>query len=173
MACALAGVALAAASCFSTASEAPKIAPSKPPTVPMPDPASMQQVILPAREFVILNQLQDVTGTFGWVACGGQNEALYYGEVQLLFALPDGIAEDRYIKQIVKMMVSHGWMDGPVEGDRSFGTLLHTNEVRAAISGDGAVYRELGKVRLSGECRNMDDHRDAASVNVTDQVVAR
>ena len=174
MACALAGVAAVAAGCFSTASEAPKVDPSKPPIVPMPDPASMHQVILPAREFVILNRLQDVTGTFGWVACGGQNEALYYGEVQLLFAFPKGVAEDRYIKQIVKMMVSHGWMDGPVEGDRSSGTLLHTNEVRAAISGGAAAYRELGKIRLSGECRNTNDHRDdSAGIDITDQLTQR
>jgi hypothetical protein len=72
MACALAGVAVV----LPTASEAPKVDPSKPTILPMPDPASMHQVILPAREFVILNRLQDVTGTFGWVACGGQNEAL-------------------------------------------------------------------------------------------------
>ena len=32
------------------------------------EPASMAQVILPAREFAVLNQLQDVTGIFGWVA---------------------------------------------------------------------------------------------------------
>ena len=71
-------------------------------------------------------------------------------------------------------MGSHGWMDGPVGGDRSFGTLLHTNEVRAAISGGGAVYRELGKVRLSGECRNTNDHRDdSAWIDITDQLTQR
>ena len=91
----------------------PEAESSKPPIVPLPDEASMQQVIDPAKEFVILNQLQDVSGGFGWVACGGQNEALYYGEVQVMFLLPKGVDEGRYIKQIVKMMVSHGWMDGP------------------------------------------------------------
>lgn len=140
----------------------------------MSDPASMQQVIVPAREFVVLNQLQDATGMFGWVACGGQNEALYYGEVRLTFLLPKDIDEDRYIKQIAKMMVSHGWMDDPKAGDRSFGTLLHTNEVRAAVSGGNAYAREIGTIRLSGECRNTNDHRDdSGEINVTDQVVQR
>ncbi len=163
-----------AAGCTPTAPEKPNAESSNPPFVPMPDPASMQQVILPAREFVVLNRLQDVTGTFGWVACGGENEALYYGEVQLTFAVPKGVDENRYINQIVKMMVSHGWMDGPVEGDGSPGTLLRTNEVRAAISGGDAVYRELGTIRLSGECRNTNDHRDdSAGVDITDQLTQR
>jgi hypothetical protein len=174
LACALVGVVAVAAGCFPMAPNTPEGDSSKPPIVPLPDPASMQQVIQPAREFVILNQLQDVTGTFGWVACGGQDEALYYGEVQLKFVLPKGVDENRYIKQIVKMMVSHGWMDTPANGDRSFGTLLHTNEVRAAISGGDSVWRELGKIRLSGECRNTNDHRDdSAGIDITDQVTQR
>ena len=174
LACALVGIVAVAAGCFPMAPTTPKAESSKPPIVPLPDEASMQQVIDPAKEFVILNQLQDVTGGFGWVACGGQNEALYYGEVQLMFQLPEGVDEDRYIKQIVKMMVSHGWMDGPAEGDRSFGTLLHTNEVRAAITGGDSSTRELGKVRLSGECRNTNDHRDdSAGIDITAQLTQR
>ncbi len=142
--------------------------------VPMPDPASMQQVILPAREFVVLNRLQDVSGGFGWVACGGQDEALYYGEVQMSFLLPKGVDEDRYLEQIVKMMVSHGWADGPAPGDRSFGTLLHTNEVRASIAGGDMYNRERGTIRLSGECRNTNDHRaDSAGIDITDQLTQR
>lgn len=174
MACALVGIAVVATSCFSTASNAPTADSTKPSIVPLPDPASMQQVILPAKEFVVLNRLQDITGTFGWGACGGQNEALYYGEVQLTFVLPMGVDEDRYISHIVKMMVSHGWMDGPAQGDRSVGTLLHTNEVRAAISGGDAYAPELGKIRLSGECRNTDDHRDDnVEIDITDQLTQR
>jgi hypothetical protein len=174
VACALAGIAAVVAGCVPTVPETPKDDSSKPTVVPMPDAASMQQVIDPAKEFVVLNRLQDVTGTFGWVACGGQNEALYYGEVQLTFLLPKGVDEDRYIKQMVKMMVSHGWMDSPVEGDRSFGTLLHTNEVRAAITGGDSVYRELGNVRLSGQCRNTNDHRgDSAGIDITDRLTQR
>ena len=155
---------------------APKMpkAESSAPIIPLPDEASMQQVIDPAKEFVILNQLQGVTGGFGWVACGGQNEALYYGEAQVMFRLPEGVDENRYLKQIVKMMVSHGWMDGPAAGDRSFGTLLRTNEVRAAITGSDSDYRGLGKVRLSGECRNTNDHRDdSAGIDITPQLTQR
>ena len=134
----------------------------------------MSQVIQPAKEFVVLNQLQDVTGGFGWVACGGQNEALYYGEVSMSFLLPNDVDESRYVKQIVKMMVSHGWMDGPAGGDQSFGTLLHTNEVRAAIGGGNSYNKERGTIRLSGECRNTNDHRDdSAGINITDQLNQR
>ena len=174
LACALIGIVAVAAGCVPMAHERPKDESSKPTVVPLPDPASMQQVIDPAKEFVILNQLQDVSGTFGWVACGGQDEALYYGEVRLSFLLPKDIDENRYIKQMVKMMVSHGWMDRPVDEDRSFGALLHTNEVRAAISGGDSVYKERGTVRLSGECRNTTDHRDdSAGIDITDQLAQR
>lgn len=170
----LVGVAAVAAGCFRVPVEAPKAESSKPSIVPMPDAASMQQVIQPAREFVILNELQDATGTFGWVACGGQNEALYYGEVRLTFLLPKDVDEDRYLRQIVKMMVSHGWMDGPAAGDRSFGMHVHTNEVRAAINGGDVYARERGTIRLSGECRNTNDHRaDSREIDVTDQLTQR
>jgi hypothetical protein len=174
LACALIGIVTVAAGCVPMAPEGPKEESSKPAIVPLPDEASMQQVIDPAKEFVILNQLQDVSGTFGWVACGGQDEALYHGEVRLSFLLPKDVDEGRYIKQIVKMMVSHGWMDNPAQGDRSFETILHTNEVRAAISGGDSVNKERGTVRLSGECRNTNDHRDdSAGINITGQLAQR
>jgi hypothetical protein len=173
LACTLVGIVAVAAGCFPMAPTMPKAESSKPPIIPLPDEASMQQVIDPAKEFVILNQLQDVSGGFGWVACGGQNEALYYGEVQVSFLLPKNVDEARYIKQMAKMMVSHGWMDNP-NGDRSFGTLLHTNEVRAAITGGDSFNRESGTVRLSGECRNTNDHRDdSAGIDITEQLRQR
>ena len=160
--------ALALSGCDSLMPKVPQGDSSKPAMVPMPDQASIQQVIDPAKEFVVLNQLQDLTGTFGWVACGGQNEALYYGEVRLFFLLPKDIDQKQYIRKIAKMMVSHGWMDGPAEGDRSFGTLLHTNEVRAVVTGGDSVDRETGKIRLSGECRNTTDHREhSTAVDIT------
>ncbi len=174
LACAVVFIVAVVAGCFPMAPKMPKEDSSKPPIVPLPDPASMQQVIDPAKEFVVLNQLQDPSGGFGWVACGGQDEALYYGEVRLSFLLPRDVDEGRYIKQIAKMMVSHGWMDGPANGDQSFGTLLHTNEVRAAISGGNSSNRERGTIRLSGECRNTNDHReDSAGIDITDQLTQR
>lgn len=174
LACALIGVVAVAAGCFPMKPPMPKEDSSKPSIIPMPDEASMQQVIDPAREFVILNQLQDVSGGFGWVACGAQNEALYYGQVDMSFLLPKDVDESRYIKQIVKMMVSHGWQDGPVAGDHSFGTLLHTNEVRAAIGGGNAFVKERGSIQLSGQCRNTNDHRaDSAGIDITDKLTQR
>ena len=168
LACALIIGVSALAGCASLRPNIPKQELSKQAIVPMPDQASIQQVIDPAKEFVVLNQLQDVTGSFGWVACGGQNEPRYYGEVRMFFLLPKDIDGKQYVRQIAKMMVSHGWMDGPAAADRSFGTLLHTNEVRAAITGGDSVYRETGKIRLSGECRNITDHREhSVAVDIT------
>lgn len=140
----------------------------------MPDPASMQQVIDPAKEFVVLNRLQHVSGSFGWVACGGQGEALYYGEARVYFRMPKDMDAQRYAGKIAQMMVSHGWMDGPAPGDRSFGTLVHTNEVRAIITGGDRDNPETGQVQLLGECRNTTDHRaDSTTVSITDQLRQR
>ncbi len=141
----------------------------------MPDPASLQQVLDPAREFVVLNRLQNVSGSFGWVACGGQNEALYYGEARVYFSMPsDPMDPQRYVRKIAQMMVSHGWSDAPLSGDRSFGILLHTNEVRAIVTGGTRDNPETGQVQLLGECRNTTDHRgDATPVSITDQLLQR
>jgi hypothetical protein len=163
------GVVALTAACASTAPSAPES--SSPTIVPMPDPASMQQVILPAREFVILNRLQDVIGTFGWEACGDQNEPLYAGEVHLSFLFPKGVDEDRFLAQVTKMMVSHGWMDAPAGGAEPSGAVLHTNEVRAEIAGPNSDSRERGTILLSGECRNTSDHRDnSAEIDITEEL---
>ena len=173
LACALVGIVAVAAGCFPMAPKMPKAESSKPTIVPLPDEASMQQVIDPAKEFVILNQLQDVTGGFGWVACGGQNEALYYGEVQVIIPAAQGRRRGP-LYQADRKDDGVARLDGqPGHGDRSFGTLLHTNEVRAAITGGDSFNRERGTVRLSGECRNTNDHRDdSAGIDVTDQLTS-
>lgn len=165
---------LALVGCSTGLLHMPKAESSKPTMVPMPDPASMQQVIDPAKEFVILNNLQDVSGTFGWVACGDQDQALYYGEARVYFGLPKDMDSKRYVGKIAQMMVSHGWSDRPAQDDRSFGTLLHTNEVRAIITGGNANDPETGQIQLLGECRNTTDHRDdITAVSITNQLLQR
>ena len=62
------------------------------------------------------------------------------------------------------------WYDGPPPGKNPFGIVIHTDTVFAVI-GQNPVAREDGYVHVFGECRNMDDHREDASVNVTDQLV--
>ncbi len=158
----------------SSSSPDPARDPTQPSMVPMPDPASMQQVIDPAKEFVVLNHLQDVSGSFGWVACGGQEEALYYGEARVYFPVPEDTDAQRYVDKIAQMMVSHGWMDGPAPADRPPGTLIHTNEVRAVITGGSRDNPATGQIQLLGECRNTTDHRGASTaVSITDQLRQR
>lgn len=171
--CALA-VVVALAGCSSALPPSPQAGPSTPSFVPMPDPASIQQVLDPAKEFVVLNRLQDVSGSFSWVACGGQDQALYHGEARVYFRMPEDIDPQRYVGKIAHMMVSHGWMDGPVPGERPFGTLIHTNEVRAIITGGTRDNPETGQIQLLGECRNTTDHRgDASAVSITDRLRQR
>jgi hypothetical protein len=173
-ACAATVAAFALTGCFPTLPNFPNPGPPDPPIVPLSDDASMKQVIEPAKQFAQLNELEDVSGGFGWVACGGQNEALYYGQVEMSFLLPKGIDEKQYIRQIAKTMVANGWTDGPPRGDRSFGTLVHTDHVRAIITGGNFNVRERGAIQLLAQCRNTNDHRDdSVGVNITDQLRQR
>ena len=64
----------------------------------------------------------------------------------------------------------NGWYDGPPPGKNPFGTVIHTDTVFAII-GQNPVAKEDGYVHIFGECRNMNDQRDHAAVNVTEQVV--
>ena len=87
-------------------------------------------------------------------------------------AFPTTSEPKKYFEQIAQTMVQQGvgWYDGPPPGKNPFGTVIHTDTVFAVI-GQNPVAREDGYVHVFGECRNMDDHSDGASVNVTDQLV--
>jgi hypothetical protein len=116
--------------------------------------------------------LQDVSGGVGFEACNDQGEPPYRGRLEMGFRIPDDIEPKKYFEQIAKTMVQqgNGWYDGPPPGRNPFGTVIHTDTVFAVI-GQNPVAREEGYVHVFGECRNMDDHKDGASVNVTDRLV--
>jgi hypothetical protein len=149
--------------------------PSTPPPEPVQsqsDEDTIKQVVDPAKTIVAVAALQDVSGGVGFEACNDQGEPPYRGRLEMGFRIPDDIEPKKYFEQIAKTMVQqgNGWYDGPPPGRNPFGTVIHTDTVFAVI-GQNPVAREDGYVHVFGECRNMDDHKDGASVNVTDRLV--
>jgi hypothetical protein len=77
-----------------------------------------------------------------------------------------------YYKQIAHTMVTHGWSDGP-PGLRPYDRVIYNNGVMAII--------QLGPnpgwnmIQLSGECRNMTDHRNDPTswTDVTNQLTVK
>lgn len=150
---------------------------TRPPPGPvstLSDEDTMKQVVEPAKAIATVAALQDVSAGFDYEACNDQGEPPYRGRLEMGFRIPDDIEPKTYFKQLARTVVEQGvgWYDGPPPGKNPFGTVIHTDTVFAVI-GQNPVAKEDGYVHIFGECRNMNDHRDAASVNVTDQVVAR
>lgn len=136
------------------------------------DDDTLKQLVEPAKAFVAVGALQDVSAGFDYEACNDQGEPPYRGRVDMGFRIPDDVEPTTYFQRLAKTMVEQGdgWSDGPPPGRNPFGTVIHTDTVFAII-GQNPVAKEDGYVHIFGECRNMDDHRDHAAVNITDQVV--
>jgi hypothetical protein len=133
---------------------------------------AMKEVIDPTKQIVKIAALQDVSAGFDFEACNDQGDPPYRGRLDVGFRISDGMTPDAYFKQIASTVVQqgNGWYDGPPPGKNPFGTVIHTDTVFAVI-GQNPVAKEDGYIHVFGECRNMDDHRDDASVNVTDQLM--
>lgn len=146
--------------------------PPKPSLAPMSDEEAMAQVVDPAKEIVRAAALQGVTGGFAFESCNDQGEPPYSGVAEVGFSLPKDMEPKKYFAQIAKTMVGRGWTDGPPPGKVPFGTVIHKGGVMA-IMAQHPTYRENGYVQLSGECRNMVDHRNdrkTIAVDITDQL---
>jgi len=151
--------------------------PSTPPppgaTETLSDSDTVKQVVDPAKAIVEVAGLQEVSGGVGFEACNDQGEPPYRGRLEMDFRIPDDTEPKKYFEQIARTVVQQGvgWYDGPPPGKNPFGTVIHTNTVFAVI-GQNPVAREDGYVHVFGECRNMAEHKDGSSVNVTDPLVS-
>jgi hypothetical protein len=146
--------------------------PPQPSLAPMSDEQAKAQVVDPAKEIARAAQLRDITGGFSFEACNDQGEPPFRGLVEMGFALPQDMEPKTYFRQIAKTMVGQGWSDGPPPGKVPFGTVIHKGPVMA-IMGQHPVAKENGYVQLSGECRNMVDHRNdgkTVAADITDEL---
>lgn len=128
---------------------------------PLSDDQTRAQVVEPTKQIVTTAALQNVSGIFGWESCNDQGDTPFRGRVDVSFDPPPSVDEGAYFNQIAKTMVANGCSAGPPPGQYSFGAVIHKDGVTASIGkSDGT--RKVGSVELSGECRNMGDHRPTA-----------
>ncbi len=143
------------------------------PEHPLSDEQTRAQVSDPARQIAIVTGLQNVSAAFGWESCNDQGDPPFRGRVEMSFVVPPGADHTAYFEQIATTMISHGWSDGPPPGMRPFGRVIHMDGVMAIIGKSTGTLKD-GSVELSGECRNMGEHRhDGKWYDVTDQLNAR
>jgi hypothetical protein len=127
------------------------------PAVPMSTAQARSQVTEPAQQIARLAKLEDAYAAFSFSSCNDQGEAPYRGVVRLNFTLPVGQNPDAYFDRIAATMVANGWTDGPPPGYVTYGRVIHTQGV-VAVMGPGPA-EGWANVELTGECRNMDDHK--------------
>lgn len=143
------------------------------PQQPLSDDQTRAQVIDPAKQIVTTAALQNVSAVFGWESCNDQGDPPFRGRVDVSFDPPPGVDQGAYFDQVAKTMVAHGWTAGAPQGRTSFGAVIHKDGVMASIGKSGGTVK-AGSVELSGECRNMGDHRhDGTWYDVTNELTGR
>jgi hypothetical protein len=140
------------------------------PTNPVTDDQSAAQVVEPAKQIVALTGLQTTSAGYSLMSCKDRDDPPYQGAIYLTFALPVTARADTYFPTITATLVDHGWTEGRPANDQAFGKTLSKDSVTAVI------YRQsddpsLGVLRVYGQCRNMNDHRNDATtwIDVTNQ----
>jgi hypothetical protein len=132
------------------------------PVNPVTDDQTKAQVVEPAKQIVSLSGLQTTSAGYLLMSCKDRDDPPYRGAIYLNFALPADARADTYFPTIAATLVAHGWTEGLPPSDHVFGRTLSKDAVTAIIyrhSDDPGV----GVLRLSGQCRDMNDHRNDAT----------
>ncbi|WP_244601947.1 hypothetical protein [Mycobacterium pseudokansasii] len=140
------------------------------PVRPLDDAATEAQVVDKAKQIVEIAGLRTTTAGYLLMSCKNRDDPPYQGTVYLTFALPAETPADRYFRDVMAALVSHGWTEGLPPNDQVFGRTLSHDDVTVII------YRHrdevgAGVLRLYGQCRNINDHRrdGTAWVDITSQ----
>jgi hypothetical protein len=142
------------------------------PANPVTDDQSETQVVEPAKQIATVARLQKPTAGYLLMSCKNHDDPPYQGAIYMNFALPAGARDDTYFRDIAATMVAHGWSEGLPPNQHLYGRTLHKDGVTAIIyrNSDDA---NLGIMRLYGQCRNVNDHRNdtTAWVDITDRFI--
>src|SRR6201999_3085593 len=76
---------------------------------------------------------------------------------------------DEYFRTIAAAMVAHGWREGLAPNQHIFGRNLSKDGVNAILYPDRDSTTH-GVGRIYGQCHDMNSHRAAAWVDVTDRL---
>ncbi|MCV7195140.1 hypothetical protein H7J74_01370 [Mycobacterium angelicum] len=140
------------------------------PAHPASDEQTQAQVVDSARQIVAVAGLRTTTAGYLFMSCKDQDGPPYQGAVHLTFALPADARTDAYFGELAATLVSNGWAEGSPPNQHMFGRTL----VKGAVT--AVVYRrfeepKVGEMRVYGQCRNMNDHRNdpSAWIDITSQ----
>lgn len=141
----------------------------RPEPTPISDEESRAQVVDAAKAITQAANLDIAYASYGWEWCNDQGEPPFRSRVDLAFVVPPGTDNVDMSKQVASTVATQpGWEAGTPPGIHTGGNAVHQGNVWAVI-GPGN-YPERGGVRIFGECRNMNDHRNGGGEEITDEV---
>lgn len=143
------------------------------PAHPVSDDQSRAQAVESAQQIVALARLQTASAGYTLMSCKNRDEPPYQGAIYLTFALPAGARPDAFFPATAATLAAHGWTRGLPPNDHAFAESLTTDSATAIVYLQSEE-PSVGVLRVYGQCRNMNDHRNdsTAWVDVTDRLRA-
>lgn len=136
---------------------------------PISDEESRAQVVDAAKAITAAAGLDVTYANYQWEWCNDQGEPPYRSRVDIAFVVPPGTTNIDASKTVATTVAAQpGWAAGTPPGIHTAGDAVHKGNVWAVI-GPGN-YPERGGIRIFGECRNMNDHRNSGGVEITDEI---
>jgi hypothetical protein len=141
------------------------------PAQPVSDEQSEDQVLEPAKQIVTTARLQQSTAGYLLMSCKDVSDPPYQGAIYLNFAVPPAIRADTYFRGIADAMVRSGWREGIPPSRYTYGATLYRGDVTAIVYRDSDL-PGVGVLRLYGQCRNINNHRNdrTAWTDITDRL---
>jgi hypothetical protein len=133
------------------------------------DAQTQSEVVEQAKDIVAIAALQQPTAGYLLMSCKDNDNPPYQGAVYLDFQLPPDVSADQYFRSIAAAMVAHGWHEGLPPNQHMLGRNLSKDGVNAILypDRDSATH---GIGRIYGQCRDLNSHRGAEWVDVTDRL---
>jgi len=143
------------------------------PANPVTDDQSEAQAVESAKQIVTLTGLQTASAGYTLMSCKDRDDPPYQGAIYLTFALPAGAAPEAYFPNLAATLTGHGWTEGLAPNDHVFARSLTKDAVTAIVYGQ-TESPSLGVLRVYGQCRNMNNHRNdsTAWIDVTERLKA-
>jgi hypothetical protein len=135
------------------------------PAHPLTDDQAIGQVVELAEQIDDAAQMDGVDGGVSFASCNDQGDPPYQATLTMGFLIHGD--PDVYFQTVAHAMAVHGWNQGDLPGQYSFGTTLNKDGVVAEI-GFIPSDHAYGQVHLYGECRNTTDHHNDGKTNGTD-----
>jgi hypothetical protein len=133
------------------------------------DAQTQSEVVEQAKDIVAIAALQEPTAGYLLMSCKDHDNPPYQGAVYLDFQLPPDVSADQYFRAIAAAMVAHGWREGLPPNQHMFGRNLSKDGVNVILYPDrDSTTRGVG--RIYGQCHDMNSHRGAEWVDVTDRL---